>query len=62
VGSAAIYNKIRKGSLGTKLDRAIIKAIKVPVDLLLSSEEEIIWQQKLPGHIIRTALREGVAL
>jgi predicted nucleotidyltransferase len=46
----------------TRLDRAIIKAIKAPVDVLLSSEEEVIWQQKLPGHIIRSALREGIAL
>lgn len=46
----------------TRLDRAIIKAIKVPVDLLLSSEDEIKWQRELPGHIVRTALREGIAL
>ncbi|HWZ35351.1 MAG TPA: nucleotidyltransferase domain-containing protein [Mucilaginibacter sp.] len=46
----------------TRLDRAIIKAIKAPVDLLLSSEEEIKWQRELPGHIVRTALREGIAL
>ncbi|MES2378355.1 MAG: nucleotidyltransferase domain-containing protein [Bacteroidota bacterium] len=46
----------------TRLDREIIKAIKAPVDVLLSSEEEVSWQKVLPGHIIRTALREGIAL
>lgn len=46
----------------TQLDRAIIKAIKAPVDLLLSSEDEIKWQRELPGHIVRTALREGISL
>lgn len=46
----------------TRLDKAIIKAIQAPVDLVLSSEEEIRWQNELPGHIVRTAMREGVAL
>jgi predicted nucleotidyltransferase len=46
----------------TRLDKAIIKAIQIPVDLLLSSEDEIRGQKELPGHIIRTALREGITL
>jgi predicted nucleotidyltransferase len=46
----------------TRLDRAIVKAIKAPVDLLLNSEEEILQKQELPGHIIRSVVREGVAL
>jgi predicted nucleotidyltransferase len=46
----------------TRLDRAIVDAIRVPVDLLLNSEEEIRQKQQLPGHIIRSAIREGIAL
>lgn len=46
----------------TRLDRAIVEAIKAPVDLLLNSDEEISQKQELPGHIIRSAIREGVAL
>ena len=46
----------------SRLDRAIVKAIKAPVDLLLNSEEEIRQKQELPGHIIRSAMREGIAL
>src|SRR5579863_3834616 len=42
-----------------RLDRAIVKAINAPVDLLLNSEEEISQKRELPGHIIRTAIREG---
>jgi predicted nucleotidyltransferase len=45
-----------------RLDRAIVKAIKAPVDLLLNSEEEIRQKKELPGHIIRSAMREGIAL
>ena|SRR5665213_2140874 len=48
--------------MSTQLDRAIIEAIQAPVDLLLSSEEEVLEKQHLPGHIIRSAIREGIAL
>jgi uncharacterized protein len=46
----------------SRLDRAIVDAIRVPVDLLLNSEEEVRQKQELPGHIIRSAMREGVAI
>ena len=43
-------------------DRAIVEAIKAPADLLLNSDEEIRQKQELPGHIIRSAIREGIVL
>jgi len=46
----------------TVLDRAIVNALHIPVDILLNSEEEVFQKQELPGHIIRFAIREGVAL
>jgi len=46
----------------TRLDRAIVEAIHIPVDLLLNSEEEVRMKQELPGHIIRSAMREGISL
>ena len=46
----------------TRLDKAIVEAIKAPVDLLLNSEEEIRQKQDLPGHVIRSAVKEGVVL
>jgi uncharacterized protein len=46
----------------SRIDRAIVKAIRAPVDLLLNSEEEILQKQQLPGHIIRSAMKEGVDL
>jgi len=46
----------------TLLDHAIVNAIEAPVDLLLNSEEEIREKQDFPGHVIRTAIREGVIL
>ena len=44
------------------LHKAIVKAIHAPIDLLIYSEEEIQEKQVLPGHIVRTVIREGVAL
>jgi predicted nucleotidyltransferase len=46
----------------SRLDRAIVKAINAPVDLLLNSDEEIRQKQQLPGHIIRSVMKEGMAL
>jgi predicted nucleotidyltransferase len=46
----------------SRLDRDIVNAINAPVDLLLNSEEEVRQKQELPGHLIRTAIREGVTL
>lgn len=45
-----------------QLTRAIVKAIQAPVDLLLNSEEEVTEKSKLPGHIIRSVIREGLVL
>ena len=46
----------------TQMHKAIIHAIHAPVDLLIFSEEEILEKKEFPGHIVRTAVREGVAL
>lgn len=46
----------------TRINKAIVDTAHVPVDLLLNSEEEIRQKQELPGHIIRSVMREGVAL
>ena len=45
-----------------RLDRAIVKAINAPIDLLLNSDEEISQKRELPGHIIQTAIKEGILL
>jgi predicted nucleotidyltransferase len=46
----------------SRLDKAIVDAIRAPVDLLLNSEDEVRQKQELPGHIIRSAVREGIVL
>src|SRR5437762_2773864 len=46
----------------SQMDKAIVKAIRAPVDLLLYSEDEVLEKQQLPGHIVRSAVREGIAL
>ncbi|MFI5160187.1 MAG: nucleotidyltransferase domain-containing protein [Sphingobacteriales bacterium] len=56
------FTPLEKISWSTRLDRALIENIHIPVDLLLSSEEEVRQKQELPGHIIRSAMREGICL
>ncbi|MDB5123112.1 MAG: polymerase subunit beta [Mucilaginibacter sp.] len=48
--------------LSTLLDHAIVEALKIPVDLLINSEEEVREKKDLPGHVVRTAIREGITL
>ncbi len=46
----------------SKLDRALVNAIHAPFDILVYTEEDITKKRELPGHIVRTAMREGVVL
>ena len=46
----------------TLLNHAIVKALKIPVDILINSESEVSEKLELPGHIIRTAIKEGISL
>jgi len=46
----------------THLNHAIVDTLRIPVDILINSEEEISEKQQLPGHIVRTAIREGLCL
>ena len=45
-----------------QINKAIVKAIHAPVDLLLYSEDEVLRKKELPGHIIRSAVKEGIAI
>ena len=44
------------------LHRALVKGVHAPFDLLFFSEDEIKQKKELPGHIIGTAIREGIIL
>jgi len=44
------------------LNYNLVKALKAPVDVLVNSEEEITKKIKLPGHVIRWAMKEGIEL
>jgi uncharacterized protein len=55
-------DKTEKLSCSSKINHAIVEAIHAPVDLLVYSQEEVQQKQQLPGHIIRSALKEAVVL
>ena len=57
-----IFTQQQKISWSSYLHKAIVKAIHAPVDLLLYSEAEVMEKQNLPGHIVRSAMREGRVL
>jgi predicted nucleotidyltransferase len=51
-----------KVAWSTRLNKALVKAVNAPFDLLINSKEEVEQKRELPGHIIRSILREGVSL
>ena len=57
-----LFTQKEKLSWSSSLHKAIVKSIRAPVDLLIYSEAEIFEKQKLPGHIVRSAMREGIVL
>jgi predicted nucleotidyltransferase len=56
------FTPMEKIKWSTHINKAIVNIIKIPVDLLINSEEEVNQKQEIPGHIIRVAVREGVEL
>ena len=60
--ASGLFTNKEKMNWSSQMHKAIVKAIHAPVDLLLYSEVEIDEKQQLPGHIVRSALREGIAL
>jgi len=55
----SVREKLNRSS---QLHKNIVKAIHAPVDLIMYSEDEILEKQTLPGHIVRTAITDGIAL
>ncbi|MEN8155728.1 MAG: nucleotidyltransferase domain-containing protein [Bacteroidota bacterium] len=42
--------------------RKRLAKFKIPADVLIQSESEIVVKEKIPGHIVRQILKEGVAI
>ncbi len=51
-----------KNGWNTKVHHALVDALRVPFDILVYDEDEIKAKRELPGHIVRTAIKEGVTL
>ena len=56
------FTILEKIAVNTRIDRAIVDEIRISVDLLINSEEEVFQKKDIPGHIVRTALKEGIFL
>ncbi len=57
-----VLTQKEKLNWSSQLRKNIVKAIHAPIDLLMFSEEEINEKKVLPGHIVKTAMREGITL
>jgi uncharacterized protein len=56
------YSPREKVEWNTRLNNAIIAAVHIPVDLILTSEQELKIKQQLPSHVLRSAVQEGIFL
>lgn len=55
------YDGKTKLQLRTSLFKLLGKA-RIPSDVLLNSEKELLIKKELPGNIVRTVLTEGIVL
>ena len=53
---------IRKKRTIKSMVRKELARFKIPADILIQSEDEINLKKEITGHILKQALREGVAL
>ena len=45
-----------------KIHKKLVYSLRAAFDILLNSEEEVLSKKELPGHVVRWATREGVAI
>ena len=53
---------VRKKRILKSIMRKELARFKIPADILIQSEEEIKSKKEINGHILKQALKEGVAL
>lgn len=56
------YTNSEKRAWRSRLGKELVNRMDAPFDVLMGDEKEIAIKQRLPGHIVRTALREGIDL
>ena len=57
-----LFTQKEKMRASSSIHKAIIKMIHAPVDVLMYSEAEILEKKELPGHIVRSALKDAITL
>ncbi len=56
------YSAREKIGWRSKIHKALVYAVDAPFDVFLNSEKEVLSKKELPGHIVRSALLEGIEL
>lgn len=52
----------QKISLTSRIHKAIVKKLRIYLDITLNSQEEVDYKKNLKGHLIRMAVREAKPL
>ena len=60
--TARNFTQKERLSWSSSMHKSIVNVLDTPVDVLLFSEAEISEKKALPGHIVRTALKEGIVI
>ena len=56
------FPPLEKINWRTKIHKQLVHALHAPFDVLLDSEEEVTRKKELLGHIIRSAMKEGIII
>ncbi len=56
------FPPIEKINWRSKIHKQLVHSLHAPFDVLLDSEEEVNRKKELLGHIIRSAMKEGVII
>jgi predicted nucleotidyltransferase len=56
----AKYERREQMGWRTRLARALVHTLNASFDVLMNDQEELVANQQLLGHVVRSAMREGI--
>ena len=46
----------------SKIHKTLVNVLELPFDILLNSEKEILYKKNLPGHLVRTIMKDAIEI
>ncbi len=56
------YPERAKMTLESNIHKALVKALRVPFDVIMQSEKEISYKKEMRGHYLFSAMQEAIEL